>query len=264
MAWIMDTYSMMHGHSVPAVVTGKPVTIGGSSGRVEATGRGVMFIARAVCADRGTDLKGARVAIQGFGNVGSVAARLLAEDGAIIVALSDVDSAYYDENGLDVQALLGAARRRSELPDTGVDAASITNEELLELPVDILIPAAIEGQIDAGNAPRVRAPVVIEAANGPITAEGDRILNERGVVVVPDIVANAGGVIVSYFEWVQDLQSFFWEEDEVRTRLEKLITRSYHEVSSLAARDGVTLREAAYALAVKRVVEATTVRGIFP
>ena len=264
MAWIMDTYSMMHGHSVPAVVTGKPVPIGGSTGRVEATGRGVTFVTSAACVERGTDLRGASVAVQGFGNVGSVAARLLAEAGARIVAITDVDSGYYNEAGLDVPALLAAPRRRTELPDDGVDATPITNEELLELPVDVLIPAAIEGQIHAGNAARVRAPIVVEAANGPTTADGDRILNERGVFVVPDIVANSGGVIVSYFEWVQDLQSFFWEETEVNTRLEKLITRSYREVSALAADQGLTLRDAAYTLAVQRVVEATTVRGIFP
>jgi glutamate dehydrogenase (NAD(P)+) len=252
MAWIMDTHSMMHGHSVPAVVTGKPVTIGGSSGRVEATGRGVMIVTREACRERGIDLSGARVAVQGFGNVGSVAARLLAEEGAKIVAISDIDHGYHSDDGLDIPALLAAPRARTELPDEGVDASRITNEDLLELPVDVLVPAAIEGQIHAGNAPRIRARIVIEAANGPTTSDADRILNERGVFVVPDIVANSGGVVVSYFEWVQDLQSFFWEETEVNTRLEKLITRSYAEVSALAREQGLPLRDAAYMLAVQR------------
>ena len=263
MAWIMDTYSMMHGHSVPAVVTGKPVTIGGSSGRVEATGRGVMFVTREACKARGVSLKGATVAVQGFGNVGSVAAKLIEDAGAKVVALSDFDGGIYNENGFDVDALLAMPRGRGLLPDE-VRADPITNEELLELPVDILIPAALEGQIHGGNASRIRAGMIVEAANGPTTGEADRILNERGLYVVPDIVANSGGVIVSYFEWVQDLQSFFWEETEVNVRLEKIITRSFNEVAAMQQQHGCTMREAAYMLAVGRVVEATTVRGIFP
>jgi glutamate dehydrogenase (NAD(P)+) len=263
MAWIMDTYSMMHGHSVPAVVTGKPVTIGGSSGRVEATGRGVTFVTKEACKARGVSLEGATVAVQGFGNVGSVAAKLIEDAGAKVVALSDFDGGIYNENGFDVDALLAMPRGRGLLPDE-VRADPITNEELLELPVDILIPAALEGQIHGGNASRIRAGMIVEAANGPTTGEADRILNERGLYVVPDIVANSGGVIVSYFEWVQDLQSFFWEETEVNARLEKIITRSFNEVAAMQQQHGCTMREAAYMLAVGRVVEATTVRGIFP
>ncbi len=261
MAWIMDTYSMMHGHSVPAVVTGKPVTIGGSSGRYEATGRGVMFVTQEACARAGLPLPGATVAVQGFGNVGSVAAKLLRDEGAKIVAISDAGGGVYDEDGLDIDAII-AMPHASLPPDT--PGRRITNAELLELPVDILVPAATEGQIHAGNAGRIRAKMIIEAANGPTTAEGDRILNERGVYVVPDIVANAGGVIVSYFEWVQDLQSFFWEESEVNSRLERIIKRSFQEVAAIQARESCTMREAAYVLAVSRVVEATQVRGIFP
>lgn len=264
MAWIMDTYSMMHGHSVPAVVTGKPVTIGGSSGRYEATGRGVMFVTQEACGDAGRALEGATVAIQGFGNVGSVAAKLLSDAGANVVAISDANGGVYNAHGLaDIGAMIERAPSRGILP-LDVDGTRITNEELLELPVDILIPAAIEGQIHAGNADRIRARMVIEAANGPTTLDGDRIMEGNGVYVVPDIVANSGGVIVSYFEWVQDLQSFFWEEDEVNQRLERIIKKSFREVAGLRNGGGTSLREAAYMLAVQRVVEATQVRGIFP
>jgi glutamate dehydrogenase (NAD(P)+) len=263
MAWIMDTYSMMHGHSVPAVVTGKPVTIGGSTGRYEATGRGVLFVAQEACRAAGIRLEDATVAVQGFGNVGSVAAKLLCEAGARVVAVSDAGGGVQDSAGLDIAAMIDMTRPRASLPPEA-PGRRITNDDLLALPVDILIPAATEGQLHAGNAGRVSARMVIEAANGPTTVEGDRILRERGVYVVPDIVANSGGVIVSYFEWVQDLQSFFWEEAEVNSRLERIIKRSFAEVAEIQARESCTMREAAYILAVSRVVEATTVRGIFP
>jgi glutamate dehydrogenase (NAD(P)+) len=264
MAWIMDTYSMMHGHSVPAVVTGKPVTIGGSSGRVEATGRGVLYIARKACADRGMALEGATVAIQGFGNVGSVAAKLLDDAGARVVAISDTTGGIFKADGLgDIDHLLALKHEHGYVP-SGHPGDHITNAELLELPVDILVPAALEGQIHAGNSGRIAARMVIEAANGPTTPEADAILEARGVFVVPDILANAGGVIVSYFEWVQDLQSFFWEESEVNARLQRLLDGAYDEVLSIRDANGWTMREAAYALAVRRVVEATQVRGIFP
>lgn len=264
MAWIMDTYSMIHGHSTPAVVTGKPVTIGGSSGRVEATGRGVLFVTQAACRARGMSLAGATVAIQGFGNVGSVAARLIGEAGGIIVAISDSNGGIYREEGLgDIGDLLARKHDQGFIPE-GHPGAHITNQELLELPVDILIPAALEGQIHGGNAAAVKAPMIIEAANGPTTPEADRILTERGVYIVPDILANAGGVIVSYFEWVQDLQSFFWEEDEVNQRLQRIIERAFDEVQAVHQEEGGTMRDAAYTLAVRRVVEATQVRGIFP
>jgi glutamate dehydrogenase (NAD(P)+) len=263
MAWIMDTYSMMHGHSVPAVVTGKPVTIGGSSGRYEATGRGVLFVTQEACRDAGVALEGATVAVQGFGNVGSVAAKLLQDAGARIVAISDMHGGLHDDAGIDVAAIIAMQRERTSLP-FDAPGRRITNDDLLALPVDILIPAATEGQIHGGNAGRVSARIVIEAANGPTTADGDRILRDRGVYVVPDIVANSGGVIVSYFEWVQDLQSFFWEENEVNSRLERIIKKSFQEVAAIRTRESCSLREAAYILAVSRVVEATTVRGIFP
>src|SRR3990172_832635 len=263
MAWIMDTYSMMHGHSVPAVVTGKPVTIGGSSGRVEATGRGVLFATQKARASRGPALTGARVAIQGFGNVGSVAAKLLSEAGASVVAVSDSKGGIYAEGGLDVGVLLARKHERGLVAD-GHPGEPVSNAELLELPVDMLIPAALEGQIHSGNASRIRAKMIIEAANGPTTTEADAILSANGVFVVPDILANAGGVIVSYFEWVQDLQSFFWEEDEVNARLQRIMDRAFDEVVAIRDAESYTMREAAYVLAVRRVVEATQVRGIFP
>jgi len=263
MAWIMDTYSMMHGHSTPAVVTGKPTTIGGSSGRQEATGRGVLFVTQEACRHRGMALEGASVAVQGFGNVGSVAARLLHEAGARVVAISDTNGAIYDPAGLDIAALIALRQEHGTIPP-GHAGDHISNDEMLELPLDLLVPAALEGQIHGRNAARIQAKMIVEGANGPTTPDADRILNQRGVFVVPDILANAGGVIVSYFEWVQDLQSFFWEEQEVVLRLEKIIKRAYKEVSDLQAQHDVTMREAAYMLAVQRVVDATTVRGIFP
>ncbi len=264
MAWIMDTYSMMHGHSVPAVVTGKPVSIGGSSGRVEATGRGVLFVTQEACRDRGIALEGARVAVQGFGNVGSVAAKLLSEAGAKIVAISDSNGGLYNADGFsDINEMLALKHEAGFIP-TGARGTRITNAELLELPVDILIPAALEGQLHGGNAARVQAPMIVEAANGPTTPEADRILNAKGTYILPDILANAGGVIVSYFEWVQDLQSFFWEEDEVNMKLKRIIERAFREVAAIRDEHACTMREAAYILAVRRVVEATEVRGIFP
>ena len=263
MAWVMDTFSMLHGHSTPAVVTGKPVSIGGSSGRVEATGRGVLFVTEEACRARGLALAGATVAVQGFGNVGSVAARLLSEVGAKVVAVSDANGAIHDPAGIDIAALVKMPHEHGFIPD-GYAGERITNEELLELPVDILVPAALEGQIHGDNADRVRAKMIIEAANGPTTPRADRILGAKDVYLVPDILANGGGVIVSYFEWVQDLQSFFWEEQEVNLRLERIIKRAFHEVAQIQAREHGTMREAAYMLAVRRVVEATQARGIFP
>jgi glutamate dehydrogenase (NAD(P)+) len=265
MAWIMDTYSMHHDFSIPGVVTGKPVAIGGSEGRVEATGRGVLFIAQEACKDQGMHLRGASIAIQGFGNVGGVAARLLADAGANVVAISDSEGGLYNPKGLDVEELDKRRRAGGRFGDlTGIEHERITNAELLELPVDILIPAAIEGQITARNAANVKAQMIIEAANGPTTAEADRILAERGIYLVPDILANAGGVIVSYFEWVQDLQSFFWEESEVNERLRRLAVRSFDEVTAVARQRDLRLREAAYVVALQRVGEAIRLRGIYP
>jgi glutamate dehydrogenase (NAD(P)+) len=263
MAWVMDTFSMLRGHSTPAVVTGKPVSVGGSSGRFEATGRGVLFVTQEACRARGMALEGASVAVQGFGNVGSVAAKLLCQAGAKVVAVSDSNGAIYEPSGLDIDKMLALKHERGFIP-AGHDGDHITNEDLLELPVDILIPAALEGQIHADNAARLQAKMIIEAANGPTTPRADRILGAKDVYLVPDILANAGGVIVSYFEWVQDLQSFFWEEQEVHLRLERIIKRAFHEVASIQEREHGSMREAAYMLAVQRVVEATQARGIFP
>jgi glutamate dehydrogenase (NAD(P)+) len=265
MAWIMDTYSMHNGHSVPGVVTGKPISVGGSTGRFEATGRGILFIAQEACRRRGIPLDGARVAIQGFGNVGGVSARLLAQAGAKIVAVSDSRGGIYNEAGLDVDNYYAHRQAGGLLGEhPGSDHIHVTNEELLELPVDILIPAALEGQITEQNAGRIKAQMIIEAANGPVTAGADAILAGRGVYVVPDILANAGGVVVSYFEWVQDIQSFFWEETEVNTRLHRIMTNAFNEVAMTAESRQMGLRDGAYVVALQRVVEAMKVRGIYP
>lgn len=261
MAWIMDTISMHKGYTVAGVVTGKPVAVGGTLGRVEATGRGVLFVIEELCKQKNISLEGSTVAIQGFGNVGSVAASLLRRVGAKVVAVSDRAGGVYDGNGLDVDSLI-ECRNEKPLAECGGD--KITNDEVLALPVDFLIPAALEGQITSQNAGDVRARFIVEGANGPTTPEADRILEERGVTIVPDILANAGGIIVSYFEWVQDLQFYFWEEDEVNDRLRKVITRAHREVAAAAERDGMTMREAAMVLGVSRVVEATSIRGIYP
>ena len=264
MAWIMDTISMQHDYAIPGVVTGKPIEIGGSLGRVEATGRGVTFIALEACKRRGLDLGNSTVAVQGFGNVGSVAARLLHEAGARVVAVSDYRSGLYDPDGLDLPTLFANRGPRGLLPDASSGQRVISNAELLELPVDILVPAAVEGQITGDNAARIQASMIIEAANGPTTTAGDAILAERDIYVVPDILANAGGVIVSYFEWVQDLQSFFWEESEVNSRLQRIITDAFHEVSAVSQARGIRMREASYVVALERVVEAIRLRGIYP
>jgi glutamate dehydrogenase (NAD(P)+) len=249
------------------VVTGKPVGIGGSRGRLEATGRGVLYIVEQACLDQAVALENATVAIQGFGNVGGVAARLLARAGARVVAVSDSQGGIYRGNGLDVENLY-AHRRAGGLigahPGHGVDHDDITNAELLALPVDILIPAALEGQINETNAASVRAKMVIEGANGPVTSGGDAILDDSGIYLVPDILANAGGVVVSYFEWVQDLQSFFWEESEVNERLQKVMINAFREVSTVAEARGIKLREAALVVALQRVVDAIQLRGIYP
>ena len=264
MAWIMDTYSMQRDYSVPGVVTGKPVEIGGSLGRLEATGRGVLYVTMEACRRRGVSLQGATVAVQGFGNVGSVSARLLQEAGAKVVAVSDSQSAVYNPGGLDVASLSAHRTAGGLLAQHPLPHEDLTNAELLELPVDILVPAAIEGQITEHNAGRLKAGMIVEGANGPTTAAGDAILAQRDIYVVPDILANAGGVIASYFEWVQDLQSFFWEESEVNQRLQRIITNAYNEVSNLAEERNLRLREAAMVLAVQRVVQAIRIRGIYP
>jgi glutamate dehydrogenase (NAD(P)+) len=263
MAWIMDTYSMHHGYTVSGVVTGKPVSVGGSMGREEATGKGLFYIIQETARARRMDLRECTVAVQGFGNVGSVVARFLAEAGAKIVGLTDVTGGIYNERGLDIEALWTFKKDRRPLTEA-MQGDEIGNSELLELPVDFLIPAALEGQIRSDNADRVRARVVVEGANGPTTPAADAILRERDILVVPDIVANAGGVIVSYFEWVQDLQSFFWEHKEVDVKLHRLITTANDAVVAKSLQDDVSLREAAMAVAVNRVVEAINIRGIYP
>jgi len=263
MAWIMDTVSMAAGYSVPAVVTGKPLTVGGSQGRNAATGRGCAVVALQACRELGRDPHDLTVAVQGFGNAGSIAAGLMADDGFSIRAVSDSRGGIFSKTGLDIPAVVEhKARTGSVVGFPGTEP--INNADLLEAPVDVLVPAALENQITASNAERVKATLILEAANGPTTPDADDILVRRGVTVVPDIVANSGGVIVSYFEWVQDLQSFFWEEHEINERLENIITGAFNSSWETSKRLGVSLRLGAYVVAVERVAEATLVRGIYP
>jgi glutamate dehydrogenase (NAD(P)+) len=264
MAWIMDTISMEKGYSVPAIVTGKPLSIGGSEGRPAATGRGVMVVTLEACRRLGIDPFAATVAIQGFGNVGSVSAELLHREGFKVVAVSDVYGGIYNPAGLDIPTLIGHVSAHGKVQGFPGAKQAITNTALLELPVTILIPAALENQLTMANAARVQARMVVEAANGPTTPEADDIFHQRGVTLIPDILANAGGVTVSYFEWVQDLQSFFWEEKEINGRLTKIMQSAYEQVDELAREHQTTLRMGAYCLAVKRVADATSVRGIYP
>ena len=264
MAWMMDTYSMHSGYTVTGAVTGKPVSLGGSHGRAGATSRGVVACVLAVLHDAGRDHAGATVAVQGFGKVGGLAAQLLAEAGCRVVAVSDVAGAAHDGAGLDPAALLRAQREgaRSVTEAPGVDR--LTNEELLGLDVDVLVPAALDGVLHEGNADGVRARFVVEGANGPTTPGADAVLEDRGVVVVPDILANAGGVAVSYFEWVQDLSAWFWSESEVNDRLAALMDRAYGDVRTLSADRGVSPRTAAHMIGVGRVAEAHRTRGLYP
>ncbi len=263
MAWIMDTYSMTLGHITPGVVTGKPIFLGGSLGRAEATGRGCAFCVREACRVQNIPLNGARVAIQGFGNAGTVTAKLLAERGAKIIAASDSKAGVLNRNGLDVPALI---RHKEE---TGTVAGfpntePISNSDVLELECEVLVPAALENQITLANAERIRAKIVAEAANGPTTPDADRVLFQQGTMVLPDILANAGGVTVSYFEWVQDLQELFWDEEDVNRRLEKVMVRAFEDVYRTAQKHRVDMRTGAYILAIDRVATATRVRGIWP
>ncbi|MCW3051827.1 MAG: Glutamate dehydrogenase/leucine dehydrogenase [Chthonomonadales bacterium] len=263
MAWIMDTYSMTQGRTVPAVVTGKPVAVGGSEGRNDATGRGIVFITREAIREQGRDLHGLRVAVQGFGNVGGIAARIFAENGAKVVAVSDALGGLYNPNGLDIDALRECSNRDGTLT-THSGGDPIGTRDLLELDVDVLVPAATENQITVENAHRIQAPIIIEGANGPTTPAADRILHDRGVFLVPDVLANAGGVVVSYFEWVQDLQFFFWQEEEVNAKMEAIMVRAYKDVRTMAKRENVDMRLAAHLIGVKRVADALTLRGIYP
>jgi glutamate dehydrogenase (NAD(P)+) len=263
MAWIMDTYSMTKGATTLGVVTGKPLSLGGSKGRDKATARGVQFVLREACRDRKMKLAGSTVAIQGFGNAGGTLASLLHAEGAKIVAASDSGGGVHNPKGLD-PAALHAHKKKGQSLKTFKPGTAITNEKLLELDVDILAPSALENQITADNAGRVKAKIVAEAANGPTTPTADDALFSRGITVIPDILANAGGVTVSYFEWVQDFSSYFWDEDEVDKRLERSMVKAYRAVAETAARGRMSLRDGAYVVAVGRVAEATRVRGIFP
>ena len=263
MAWLMDTYSMHKGYSVLPVVTGKPVSIGGSLGRAEATGRGVMIVAREACKHLDMPFEGATAVVQGYGNVGAVAAYLLHDAGCRVIGVSDSRGGVYNPKGLDPRDVLRHKKEtKSVVGYPGAD--TITNEELLELPCDILIPAALEKQITKDNADRIKAKLIVEGANGPTTPDADKILKGNGVFVVPDILANAGGVTVSYFEWVQGLQSFFWSEEEINCKLEKIMAKSFAEVWAVAQDKGIDMRTAALVRAIDRVAEAIYIRGIYP
>ena len=263
MAWMMDTYSMTQGKSVPGVVTGKPLIVGGSAGRREATGRGIVYALYQATRRLGQNLQGLRVVVQGFGNVGSVAARLLWREGCLVVGVSDVKGGIWNPRGLDIRDLEAHVAESGSVagfPDT----EPLTNTEILEQPCDILLPAAIGSQIREDNADRVKATIVAEGANGPTTPEADAILRDRGVTVIPDILANAGGVIVSYFEWVQGLQYYFWRESEIVSRLQEVMSRAFNRVWALGAKEGTDLRTAALMEGVRRVAEGYRVRGLYP
>ncbi len=262
MAWIMDTYSMHARHTVTSVVTGKPLELGGSAGRREATGRGVLIVIREAARKLGLSLKGAKVVVQGFGNVGSVAADLLSKEGARIVGVSDVHGGIANPDGLDVPALLGHLSEKKTV--AGFPGGKpVEGRKILELPCDILIPAALENQITNTNASRISARIIAEGANGPTTYQADRILNKAGAMVIPDILANSGGVTVSYFEWVQDRQGYFWREQEVNERLEQIMCQAFQDVVRMAEEHKVSLRVAAFMLAIKRVVDAIQLRGVY-
>jgi len=263
MAWVMDTYSMTVGYSCLGVVTGKPVALGGSEGRHEATARGCLFVTQEACRVLRRPLRGAKVAIQGFGNAGGIAARLFDEAGAKIIAVSDSKGGIVNPRGLDpLKALKFKEKSGSVVGLAGT--SRVSNQELLELKCDILIPAALENVITSENASRIKARIIAEAANGPVTPMADDILTRNNVFLLPDILANAGGVTVSYFEWVQDLQNFFWEEDQVNAKLEAMMKRAFQEVHETSKRHKVNMRIAAYILAIGRVADATLVRGLFP
>jgi glutamate dehydrogenase (NAD(P)+) len=263
MAWIMDTYSMTHGSSAPGVVTGKPLFLGGSLGRNEATARGCLFTIRAACKELDINLNGATVAIQGFGNAGSIAAQLIAKDGAKIIAVSDSHGGIFNKKGFNIEELV-AFKAKTGSVEGFPGAEPISSVAVLEVPCDILVPAALENQITLQNAEKVKARIVAEAANGPTTPDADLILHNRGIMVIPDVLANAGGVTVSYFEWVQDLQELFWDEDDVNRRLERVMTKAFADVHAMAVKHNVELRTGAYILAIDRVANATRTRGIWP
>ncbi|HST15217.1 MAG TPA: Glu/Leu/Phe/Val dehydrogenase [Gaiellaceae bacterium] len=263
MAWIFDTYSMNKGHSVLGVVTGKPLTIGGSLGREEATARGASFCLAAALEKQGRSMEGLRVAVQGFGNVGSFFAKFVSELGATVVAISDSTGGLYNANGIDIAAAFAHKRDGGALTELkGGDR--ITNDELITVDCDVLAPCALEQVVSERNADAVQAKVIVEGANGPLTPAADDILEENGALILPDVLANAGGVVVSYFEWVQGLQEYFWKEDEVNARLNEIVKRAFEETWSTRADRSTSMRLAAYGLAVQRVAEATVTRGLYP
>lgn len=263
MAWMMDTYSMNVGITTPGVVTGKPISIGGSLGRVEATGRGVFVVASAAMRDAGIPINGARIAVQGFGNVGGTAARLFHENGAKVIAVHDHTGVVHHENGIDTLALTKHVKQTGGVTGfTGVD--TLTPEEFWALECEILIPAALEGQINNDNAATIGAKIIVEGANGPTTPQADDILTSRGITIVPDVLANAGGVTVSYFEWVQNSASFYWSEGEINERLEAIMRDAYASISITAAEHNVSLRTASFITACSRILEARELRGLYP
>jgi glutamate dehydrogenase (NAD(P)+) len=262
MAWIMDTYSMHVGHTSTAVVTGKPLELGGSAGRREATGRGVMIVARESAKHLGFDIKGATVAVQGFGNVGAVSAQLLAEIGAKIVAVTDWKGGVYNAGGLDVGKLTEHVHRQKTVDGFG-GGESLTNQQLFALDTDLLIPAALENQITMENAPSIRAKAIVEGANGPTTPDAHHFLHDRGVFIVPDILANNAGVTASYFEWVQDRYGYFWTEREVNDRLEAKMSEAFNAVLQTSLKYRVDMRTAAYIVAINRVATVTRMRGMY-
>ena len=264
MAWIMDTYSILKGYSVPGVVTGKPIELGGSLGRFEATGKGVFITASEAARHLGLSIEGARVVIQGAGNVGGIAAQYFHSAGARVVAISDSKGGLYNPQGLDIQQALACKQRYQCFLTEEVKAESITNPELLELECDILIPSALGNQITTENASGLRCRMVVEGANGPTTPEADAVLYDRGIFLVPDILANAGGVTVSYFEWVQNLQELLWSEEEVSERLQRILCKAFRETLEISMKEKVHMRTAAYILGVGRVAKAVQLRGIYP
>jgi glutamate dehydrogenase (NAD(P)+) len=262
MAWVMDTYSMHVGHTATAVVTGKPIEMGGSLGRREATGRGVMIVTREAAKHLGLDMNGATVAVQGFGNVGSVSADLLSKLGAKIVAVSDWKGAVHNAKGLDIQKMIDYARQHKSI-DGFPGGDPLDNAKLFGLDVDVLVPAALENQITMENAPAIKAKIVAEGANGPTTPDAHKHLHDRGVFVIPDILANAGGVTTSYFEWVQDRHGYFWEEEEVNKRLERKMCEAFKDVLDTSIRYKTDMRTAAYIVAINRVATVTKMRGMY-
>jgi glutamate dehydrogenase (NAD(P)+) len=263
MAWLMDTYSMQKGHTVPAVVTGKPLAIGGSEGRVDATGRGVVTVARETLRAHGGQIPGSTVSVQGYGNVGAAAARLFHVSGAKVVCVSDVKGAIYNPNGLNIPALTIHAQQTGSVVGYA-EAEPVAPSDVLTSRCDILVPAALGGVLTAHNAHQVQARIIIEGANGPTTPQADAVFADRGITVVPDVLANAGGVTVSYFEWVQGLQSFFWAESEVNSKLEQIMVRAFAQVMQASKRHNCDMRTAAYIVGIGRIAEAIQVRGVYP